>query len=85
MNSTKPATTVLSEGIIVGLLLIIFTYVAKFMLQLTNYPKVQLPEICDTWNKHYTMETTLFLAGFLFHLGFEYSGINKWYAKNYPA
>ena len=34
------------------------------------------------FGKNYGMEIRLFLIGFLAHLFFEYTGINKWYCKN---
>ena len=71
------------EGIFVGLVLILFVYVAGFLLKLLKYPDVSLPEVCEKWNQTYIMEANLLLAGFLFHVVFEYSGINKWYSLDY--
>jgi len=62
----KSFTTILFEAIVVGLLLIPFTYVASRVLA-----------------RQPMMELTLLLAGILFHLVFEYLGINKWYVDNY--
>ena len=70
---------VLFEGVIVGILLIIFVYISSFLLK-NIIKKPTLPDICDKWNNNYIMEKTLFLAGFLFHITFEFMGWNKWYA-----
>ena len=32
-------------------------------------------------NKHYVIEISLFLTGFLIHIICEFTGINKWYCK----
>ena len=78
----KPLRTVLIEAIVVGLLLIPFTYVAGYIAKMI-VSKPSLPDICRKWNENYIMEVNLFLAGFLFHIVLEYLGINEWYAKNY--
>jgi len=79
----KSFSTVLLESIFVGVVLILFTYIASFLLRLFNYPKKSLPEICSEWNDFYVMEVSLFVAGFLFHMFFEYTNLNKWYVDNY--
>ena len=78
----KSITTILIESIVVGLLLIPFTYVAGYLAKMI-VSKPSLPDICKKWNKNYIMEINLFIAGFLFHLTLEVLGINEWYAKNY--
>jgi uncharacterized membrane protein YedE/YeeE len=70
----------LIEAICVGIITVIFGNIAGFIV--APVLKVDLPEICSTWNKFYTMEVSLFLTGFLIHLFCEFSGINKWYCKN---
>lgn len=78
----KSIQTVFIEAIVVGILLIPFTYTAAFIIKpFTKRP--MLPDVCKSWNKYYIMEINLFVAGFLFHLVLEYVGINRWYAKNY--
>lgn len=78
----KPFIIIFIESCIVGISLIPFTYIAGLLArQLTTKPT--LPEICSTWNDYYILELNLFLAGFLFHLVFEYANINKWYVDNY--
>tara|TARA_B100001758_G_scaffold53652_1_gene44039 strand:- start:12762 stop:13004 length:243 start_codon:yes stop_codon:yes gene_type:complete len=68
------------EAIIVGVMTIIFGNVSGILI--SPLFKVDLPKVCSTWNKFYTMEITLFLTGVLIHLFCEFSGINKWYCKN---
>ena len=80
--SVKSFLTVLLEACIVGILLIPFTYIAGYLVTIFM-KKPSLPEICSTWNKYYIMEINLFVAGFLFHLVSEYSGLNKLYVDNY--
>ena len=81
----KKFNTVLLEGVVVGILLILFVYVSSYLLKLVGQDNLNLPEICKTWNKHYIMEKTIFLSGLLFHLSFEYTGLNKWYVDSYYA
>tara|TARA_B100001142_G_C14134007_1_gene578007 strand:+ start:590 stop:832 length:243 start_codon:yes stop_codon:yes gene_type:complete len=72
--------SLLNEAALLGILTVIFGNISGFIV--APLLKVDLPEICSTWNKFYTMEVTLFLTGFLIHLFCEFSGINKWYCKN---
>ena len=71
---------VLVEAIVVGLLLIPFTYIAGALAK-RLVGKPALPDICKTWNKYYIMEVNLFLAGFLFHIWAELAGLNKYYVQ----
>lgn len=73
---------VIIEAIVVGLLLIPFTYIAGWIAR-SIVKKPSLPDVCASWNKNYIMEINLFIAGFLFHIVCELVGLNKWYAKNY--
>ena len=76
----QPITTrILSEATIVGILLIIFTYIVSGILHNVNY-RPALPDVCKNWNSGYIMELTLFFSGVLFHLTFEGLGWNKMYA-----
>jgi hypothetical protein len=79
----KSHATIGLEAIVVGFLLIIFVYLASFMIKLADYPHPILPPICDSWNSSHIMEVTLFLAGALFHLTAEYTGVNKAYVDQY--
>lgn len=67
--SKKEPQTVFVEAGVVGLLLVIFYSVLSYLL-----PR-------DFMFKHFVV---LFLSGALFHLVFEYTGLNLWYVQNYP-
>jgi hypothetical protein len=71
--SKKPLSLILIEAIIVGLFLIGFVkFVKDFILP-------YIPNVSG-----YKNDIELYLiAGFLFHIVFEYSGINLWYSKEY--
>jgi hypothetical protein len=72
---------ILLEGVIVGILLIVFAYIVSFII--SKFDLIPpLPYICKTWNINHAMEISLFLTGFLFHLSFEIMGWNKLYAIN---
>ena len=73
---------VLFEACIVGLLMIPAVYISGFVSRMITF-KPSLPDICKKWNENYIMEVNLFLAGFLFHIVAEYSGLNRWYCQNY--
>jgi hypothetical protein len=79
----KSAAKTLSESIVVGLILIIFIYIASFILHVGGYPMIATPDECKKWNNTYIMEASVFLAGMLFHLMAEATGVNEWYARNY--
>jgi hypothetical protein len=80
----KSITLLCIEASVVGLCLIGFVYAAAILVSPLGL-KPSLPDVCRQWNEFYTMEVTLFIAGFLFHMGFEILGINKWYVDNYYA
>jgi hypothetical protein len=68
------------EAIVVGIMTIIFGNITGLLIG--PLFKVDLPKVCSSWNKFYTMEITLFFTGVFIHLFCEFSGINKWYCKN---
>lgn len=70
----------LYEAVVVGIAFVIFGNISALIVG--PFFKVDLPDECKDWNKFYTMEITLFVAGVLGHLVFEFSGANKWYCKN---
>lgn len=72
-------TRFLTELLVIGLLTVLFGYVAGYVVGLIH--KVELPAVCDSWNKHYVMEKTLFLTGVLAHLTLQVAGLNAWYCK----
>jgi hypothetical protein len=68
---------ILSEALIVGILAIIIGTIVSYLLG--NTFKVDLPNVCNDWNKKHIKEISLFLTGILTHLTFEFLGANKWY------
>jgi hypothetical protein len=71
--SLKPIKLVLTEAIIVGLLLIGFVKLVKdYLLQYIPNLSGQKENI-----------ELFFVAGFLFHVVCEYTGINLWYSREY--
>lgn len=74
---------VLTEAIVVGLLLtVVGTLVSWAMARLTGRA-AEYRRARQTWNKNHVMEWSLFLSGAVFHLGCEYTGVNRWYVQNY--
>jgi hypothetical protein len=65
--SFKTYSTILIEAIVVGVGLVV------------------LVELLKIFNKNYLKNEMmlLFVAGFIFHVLCEYTGVNLWYAKNY--
>lgn len=70
--SKKSITTVLIEAVVVGICLILFG-------NLIAYFKAYIPNISRMKDKI----EIYFIAGFVFHIVFEWTGINLWYAKEY--
>ncbi len=79
----KGPITIIFEGIVVGLALIIFAYASSALLHYVGYPVPALDPQCSVWNDTKIMEASLFVAGFLFHLTAEYTGVNSWYVRHY--
>jgi len=79
----RPFMRVLNEGIIAGILLIIFFYLAQVVVDLTGLFEVKLPEACNRWNDKYVLEATLMLSVLFVQFASEYSGLNQWYAENF--
>ena len=71
--SKKTVIAVLIEGIVVGICLL---GLAKIISLFILTP----PQTIDM-----DMIKVIFISGFLFHIIFEYTGLNLWYAVNYPA
>lgn len=69
---------VIKEATFVGILTALIGYVASALVK--PYFKVDLPEICKSWNKKQLMEISLFATGFLLHIFLEFTGMNKTYA-----
>ena len=71
----------LVEAFVVGLSLVVIGNAVGYGVSKFWY-SVELPEICKEWNEFYEMELSLFLTGFLGHLLFEVTGVNRWYCKH---
>jgi hypothetical protein len=71
--SKKPISLVVTEAIIVGIFLIGFVKLTKSYI---------LPHIPNLSGQPENIELYI-IAGFLFHIAFEYSGVNLWYSKEY--
>jgi hypothetical protein len=71
--SKKSITLVLTEAIIVGIFLVGIVKLTK------DYILRYIPNISG---QKETIELFI-VAGFLFHIGFEYTGVNLWYSKEY--
>jgi hypothetical protein len=71
--SKKSITLVFTEAIIVGIFLVGFVKLTKDYI---------LPRIPNLSGQKETIELFI-IAGFLFHISFEYMGINIWYSKEY--
>lgn len=69
----KTINLILIEAIVVGITLVGFIYITQ------NYI---LPYIPNLPKQQETM-ALYFISGSLFHIIFEYTGINLWYAKEY--
>jgi hypothetical protein len=77
-NERNNTVRVIKEATFVGILTALIGYVASALVK--PYFKVDLPEICKSWNKKHLMEMSLFATGFLLHIFLEFTGMNKTYA-----
>jgi hypothetical protein len=77
-NERNNIVRVIKEATFVGILTALIGYVASTLVK--PYFKVDLPEICKSWNKKHLMEISLFATGFLLHIFLEFTGMNKTYA-----
>ena len=68
------------EGLLVGIATVIMGSIVGYIVG--KFFSVDLPTVCKKWNKNYLMEICLFLTGFLLHIVFEITGVNKLYCKN---
>lgn len=72
LQSKKSVSLVIIEASVVGVCLVLLVYLVKKYINL-------LPDISGY---KYDIEL-FFIVGFLFHILFEYSGINLWYSLEY--
>ena len=70
--SKKSISAVLTEAIFVGVFLILFG-------NLVEYFKDYIPNLSGMKDKI----EVYFIIGFLFHIVFEWTGVNVWYALEY--
>lgn len=68
----------IGEAIVVGVVLVVVTYVAVFLT--TKIVPPSPPG--EHFNKYKVMEISIFVAGFLTHLFFEKVGLNKAYCTS---
>jgi hypothetical protein len=72
MLSAKPVSLIAIEASVVGACLILIVYILKnFMTYIPNFS-----------GRREDIEF-LFVVGVIFHVMFEYTGINLWYSKEY--
>lgn len=69
----KSIVTVSIEAIIIGLLLVGFAKIVELFITRSS-PTLNMDTL-----------TIIFISGVLIHIVFEYTGINHWYAINYPV
>jgi hypothetical protein len=68
-RSKKSYSTVFLEACVVGVLLILITFALDYLT--------------SSYSHQYKRVFVLFMSGFLFHVAFEYSGLNIWYVTEY--
>jgi hypothetical protein len=76
VSSKKSVIVVLTEAAIVGVGLVLLTHIVK---KFDNY----LPSIFSIKTTTAKLLEIAFISGMLFHLIFEYTGLNLWYSKEY--
>jgi hypothetical protein len=65
-----PMMTLVKRSIFFGLMAILAGHIASMIVK--PYFKVDLPDICKTWNAKYLMEASLFVTGFILFFGVHY-------------
>lgn len=70
--SKKPILTIFTEATVVGICLILF-------VQIVKYFEDKIPNFSGKRGEY----EIYFIAGFLFHVIAEWSGVNLWYSKEY--
>ena len=70
--SKKSLSTVFIEATVVGICLVFFV----------NICKIYLMSLVPNMTSDRSMDL-LFVSGFVFHVVFEYTGLNLWYSKEY--
>jgi hypothetical protein len=67
------------ESILVGIVTVVIGNLVTILIG--KQFKVELPDICNTWNKYYVMEISLFLTGFMTHMSMDVLGVNEYYCR----
>lgn len=62
------------EAAFVGAFLIVFFYAVRY---------IDVKRIIPSCTPEQCLMIELFVAGFVFHVVFEYTGLNKWYSFDY--
>ena len=70
---SNPMVRLIKQSIVFGLLFIIFGHISSKIVK--PYFKVDLPEVCKSWNKKYLMEASLFTTGFLAFFVIQYFNV----------
>jgi di/tricarboxylate transporter len=71
---SKTFGLVFLEAFVVGICLVFLVYFIN-QINIVKQLETYIPIKSDV--------IVLFISGFLFHIIFEYTGINAWYSKNY--
>ncbi len=64
-NKDKSKLKNVINAILFGIYTILLGYLTNFIVR--PFLKVDLPEVCKSWNKHHAMEASLFLIGFILY------------------
>ncbi len=76
MNFLRDVDVIYRPFILASILGILITLIGRIASVIVRpYFKIDLPEICKSWNKKNVMEWSLFTTGFLTYLVLEYTGI----------
>ena len=71
----------LFEALVVGVVSLILIYAVTWGLK-PWLGVAGLPDACKTWNKHHIMEISIIVAGMLFHILAEVTGVNEGYCES---
>ena len=69
----------LSKSIVSGVGVLICGTVIGYIIG--KYFSMNLPPVCNNWNKNHIMEISLFLSGVVLYMVYELTGVNKWLCK----
>ena len=69
-----PFKQLMKEAIVVGAFLVILFFIVHYVAMKMYGDKAM--------TDHIILAVQLFIAGFVFHVGCEYTGVNHWYCSN---